>query len=242
MGLADNDDDPGMVRVDSGRGLSFTLYQRFTTALVQVSSVASGEDRVVIDSFTIDPDKFDDGTAEEVFVSACDAWSNRVDAASLRELRVKAGVYPLIRTEWNGQRCRVSVVVPGIGAANGVVRIAEEAAERAARSRGMVEVDRTEAQRTGEGIAYGFVFEHFDQVNAAKGVTVKEVNPAEFRCVSLRHRGNEVPAAVRVTAPVPGKRELVSLTVCAECWADAVVDGLALDQFAGGDQEICVEM
>lgn len=227
MGLADNDDGPGLFLADIGRGLYFSLYQRFNTAMVQVSSVASGEDRVAIESFTIDH-----SAAEEVFPSACAEWSNKTDAAALKALRVKAGAYPLIRTEWDGQRCRVSVVVPGIGAASGVVRVAEREAERATGSGGMVEVDRTEGQRTGEGIVYGFVFEHCDQVNAAKGVSVEEVNPAEYRCFSYGHRESDVPAAVRVTAPVPGVRERVSLTVCAECWAGAVVDGLGLDQFA----------
>lgn len=227
MGLADNDDGPGLFLANSGRGLYFRLYQNFTTALVEVSSVASGDERVAIDSFAIDH-----STAEEVFPAACAEWSNKTDDAALKALRVKAGAYPLIRAEWDGQRCRVSVVVPGIGAASGVVRVAEEAAERATGSPCMVEVDRTGGHRTGEGIAYGFVFEHFDQRNAALGVTVAEVNPAQYRCSGYGHRGSDVPAAVRVTAPVPGVRERVSLTVCAECWTGAVVDGLRLDQFA----------
>lgn len=225
MGLADNDDNPGMSLVNSGRGLSFRLYRNFTTALVQVSSTVGGE-AIVINSF-----KVDEGMSAEEFQTACAEWSNSVDDDDLRALRVKYGAYPLIRSEWDGNRCKVSVAVPAIGAAAGVVRVAEEAAARATMSPGMVEVDRTEGQRTGEGIVYGFVFEHFDQVNAAKGVRVEPVNPAEFRCGSYAHKDANVPATVRVTVPVPGRRELVSLTECASCWADAVVHGLNLRDY-----------
>ena len=230
MGLADNNDSPRLFGSDSGRGLQFMLYQQFTTAVVQVSSTVGG-DPIVIDSFTVEAHKVDGDMTAEGFAEECDRWRGKVDDAALRELRVKAGAYPLIRTTWDGQRCKVSVTVSGIGAASGVVGVAEKAASSVTMSLGMVEVDRIEGQRTGEGITYGFVFEHFDQVNAAKGVTVEAVNPAEFRCGSRSHKDTEVPAAVRVTAPVPGKRELVSLTACHPCWAWAVVEGLGLDQF-----------
>lgn len=225
MGLADNEDNPRRHRTEVGRGLRFVLYQKFTTALVQVSSVVGGES-IVLDSF-----KVDGATTEEAFAAVCDQWSNKVDDDALRELRVKAGAYPLIRTEWDGERCKVSVTVPAIGAAAGVIRVAEETAAKVTMSPCMTEVARTEGQLTGEGITYGFVFEHFDQVNAAKGVTVEEVNPAEFRCISRSHKDAEVPAAVRVTAAVPGRRERVSRTACPPCWAEAVVYGLGLDQF-----------
>lgn len=230
MGLADNEDNPGMRLSDSGRGLHFVLYKKFTTALVQVSSVADGES-IVLDSFKVDARQFDGGMASEAFAAVCAEWSNKVDGDALRKLRVKAGAYPLIRTEWDGQRCKVSVTVPAIGAAAGVIRIAEETAAKVTMSPCMTEVARTEGQLTGEGITYGFVFEHFDQVNAAEGVTIKEVNPAEFRCASRSHKDAEVPAGVRVTAAVPGRRERVSITACHPCWAGAVVDGLGLDQF-----------
>lgn len=233
MGLADNNDHPRLWGYDRGRGLQFMLYQQFTTALVQVSSVVDG-DGIVLDSFNVDQAKSSDAMTGEAFAAVCDQWSAKVDADALRELRVKAGAYPLIRTEWDGQRCKVSVTVPAIGAAPGVIRIAEETAAKVTLNPGMVEVDRTKGQRTGEGIAYGFVFEHFDQVNAAKGVTVEAVNPAEFRCGSHSHKDAEVPAAVRVRAPVPGRRELVSLTACHPCWAWAVVEGLGPDQFETG--------
>jgi hypothetical protein len=212
----------------SGRGLLFTLSPNRRE--IEVASVGSGSEPVPLTTIEaaveLDENGFDD---------ACSTWSLGTSDDELRALRSAAGAFPLVRTEYEDvtDRWRIYVTVAAIGSAPGVVRVAEEAAKQLERD--LVEVDRKKGRRTADGIEYLFVFDTTDRRNAAQGVTVTELHLGEFRCMSMSHNGAEVPAAVRVEAPVPGRRERVSVVVCSPCWTDAVVSGLGLAQFDTGN-------
>lgn len=176
---------------------------------------------------------------EDTFTTECGTWSAALDDAHLIALRSGAGAYPLVRSRYDQKDkvWRVYVTVETVGKAAGVVRVAETYASLVAN--GLVMTDRAEGARTSDGIEYAFTFASAAEVNASRGVEVSEIPPGEFRCVSEKHEGAEIPATIRVEAPVLGTGERKSLTLCAQCWAEAVVNGLDLAQYGRPGCESC---